>query len=134
MVGLSARSPVYGGSAAPWNLPLSMRLVPFGENRNRFTAEQVNELLDNTGLPFHKELTVNALDSNYSSPEYIADTHRQPHLVNIIRLASNRNVWKKRVQQAQTRKRGAKAIYGQRYKLSAAPDWELPPLSQPIRH
>lgn len=132
-VGLSGRRPLYGAGEAPWNLPLSMRLVPFGENKNSFTARQVNDLMDNVGLPFHNELTVNALDSNYSSPEYIADTHGQPSLVNIARLASNRKVWKKlgREEQAQRRAgnadtRGATAVYGEAYKLNEAGEWGLP--------
>jgi hypothetical protein len=46
-VGLSGRRPLYGAGESPWNLPLSMRLVPFGENKNSFTARQVNDLMDN---------------------------------------------------------------------------------------
>ncbi|MEM7374969.1 MAG: hypothetical protein AAF587_40625 [Bacteroidota bacterium] len=45
------------------------------------------------------------MDSNYSTPEYIVGTHHQPNLVNLIRLASNRNVWKQlsRAEQQQRR-------------------------------
>lgn len=137
VVGLSARCPRYGVSEGPWSLPLSMRLIPYEQNRNSFTARQVNDLLDNPDLPFGTELSVNALDSNYSAPEYITDTHHQPHLVNIIRLASNRNVWKRLTgnQQQQCREsrsdsRGAQAIYGPKYKLSEADQWQLPPDQQ----
>jgi hypothetical protein len=132
-VGLSARQPHYGMSEPPWNLPLSMRLVPFEANRNSFTAHQVNDLLDNEDLDLGKALCVNTLDSQYSSPEYIADTHHQPHLVNIIRFPSNRKVWKglsgeeqQARKQNNTDNRGALAIYGQKYKLSQAEDWDLP--------
>ena len=132
-VGISGRRPLYGTGEAPWNPPLSMRLVPFGENKNNFTARQVNDLMEDGGLPFRNNLTVNALDSNYGSPEYIAGTHSQPNLVNVIRLASNRKAWKKlsREEQEQRRennadKRGADAVYGQAYKLDGAGDWGLP--------
>jgi len=134
VVGLSARTRLYGTSTAPWNLPLSMRLIPFAENRNSFTAKQVNDLLNNKDLPFGNALTVNALDSAYSSPEYIADTYEQENLVNIIRLASNRNVWKKLTVEAQSNRRtsnqdnrGANAIYGKKYQLNKYPDWDNPP-------
>ena len=93
-VGLSARRPMYGISESAWNPPLSMRLVPYGENKNTFTAKQVNDLVENKELPFHNSLTVNTLDSSYCSPEYIVDTYGQDNLVNIIRMPSNRNVWK----------------------------------------
>lgn len=109
-----------------------MGLVPFEESKNTFTARQVNDLLNNEELPFGKKLTVNALDSNYASPEYIADTYTQKNLVNVIRLASNRNVWKKlsREEQADRRKsnkdnRGTDAVYGEKYKLNKAGDWDF---------
>lgn len=133
-VGLSGRRPLHGAGEPPWNPPLSMRLIPCGENRNSFTARQVSDLLDNRELPFHKELTVNALDSNYSSPEYIADTSPHASLVNVIRLASNRNVWRALGPEEQSRrragngdKRGATAVYGEEaYKLSESGQWGLP--------
>jgi len=129
-IGLSCRSPRYGAREPAWNPPLSMRLVPFKENKNSFTARQVNDLLENKGLPFHEELTVNALDSNYSSPEYIGATHHQDNLVNIIRLASNRNVWKqltaeevKAKRAANKDNRGADSVYGEELKLNQVAEW-----------
>ena len=109
-----------------------MRLVPYGENKNSFTAKQVNDLLDNEALPLGDSLTVNTLDSNYSSPEYIAATHGQSSLVNIIRLPSNRNTWKQLTeeqvkQQRENNKdnRGANKVYGAKYKLNQVADWDL---------
>jgi hypothetical protein len=129
-VGLSCRQPHYGLSEPAWNPTLSMRLVPFEGNKNSFTAKQVNELLDNKELPIHGELTVNTLDSNYSSPEYIASTHDQDNLVNIIRLASNRNVWKQltTAEIAAKRKenednRGADSVYGEEFNLGKVEEW-----------
>lgn len=131
-VGLSARCPLYGLSEPAWNLPLNMRLIPAKENKNSFTAKQVNDLLNNEALPFGRELTVNALDSHYASPEYIAGTHGQEHLVNIIRLSSNRNVWKKlsveereERRESNAKQNGAPAIYGEKCKLNEVNDWSL---------
>ncbi|MCP4653451.1 MAG: hypothetical protein GY858_08765 [Candidatus Omnitrophica bacterium] len=132
-VGLNCRRPLYGMREGLWNLPLSMLQIPAAENKNRFTAKQVNRLLDNEELPFGKELTLNALDSNYLSPEYMALTFRQKNLVNVIRLASNRNVWKRmtREEQAERRKsnksnKGTHCIYGEKYKLNQVDNWILP--------
>ena len=131
-VGLSCRKAMYGFSEPPWNLPLSMRLIPSGENKNKFTAEQVNELLNNEDLPMHKSLTVNTLDSGYASPEYIANTHEQKNLINIIRMPSNRNVWKQlsKAEQQERRKsykknKGTNAIYGEVYKLNKFEQWDF---------
>ena len=129
-VGLSCRQFYYGVSEPAWNPPLSMRLVPFAANKNSFTAKQVNDLLDNKELPIHGELTVNTLDSNYSSPEYIASTHGQDNLVNIIRLASNRNVWKQlTVDEVEEKRktnednRGANSVYGAEFNLGKVEEW-----------
>ena len=84
-VGLSMSTNAWLSASPPWNLPLSMELIPFEQNRNSFTAQQVNDLLDCTDLPIGKAMTVNTLDSNYCSPLYIADTYHQTNLVNIIR-------------------------------------------------
>jgi hypothetical protein len=124
-------------SEPAWNPPLNMRLLPYGVNKNSFTAQQVNDLLDNSGLPFGGSLTVNTLDSNYSSPEYIAATHGQSNLVNIIRFPSNRNVWQqleeeqvKQVRQDNRDQRGANRVYGAKYHLSKVADWDLAPGEQ----
>ena len=131
-VGLSSRRPLYGISEPAWNPPLSMRLVPYGVNKNSFTATQVNDLLENKDLPFYNSLTVNALDSSYCSPEYVVGTYGQENLVNIIRSSSNRNVWKQLTpQEVKDRRiknkdnRGANSVYGQEYKLKEVADWNL---------
>lgn len=131
-VGISGRRPMYGISAPAWNPPLSMRLVTYGVNKNTFTARQVNDLFENKDLPFHNSLTVNALDSSYCSPEYVADTYKQADLVNIIRMPTNRNVWKGLTQtEVQARRmdnkmnRGANTVYGSQYKLKEVDQWDM---------
>lgn len=133
VIGLSARRPHYGLSEPAWNLPLSMELVDGSENLNLFTAHQVNDLLNRPELPLGQELSLNALDSKYAHPEYIVNTADQPHLVNVIRLASNRNVWVQLSPEEQAQRRaqnptrkGATAIYGSVYKLSQSQQWDRP--------
>ena len=110
-----------------WNVPLSMKRVGLNENKNEFTAKQVRGLIGNFG---NEQLVVNCLDSNYSSPEYIAGTYETGNLVNIIRLASNRNTWTsvtekegERTKLGKQKKQGAKLIYGTAYKLSESESW-----------
>lgn len=131
-VGLSMSTNAWLSASPPWNLPLSMELLPFDQNRNSFTAKQVNNLLDCINLPIGKSLTVNTLDSNYCSPLYIADTYHQANLVNIIRISSNRNVWTNLdTEQALAHRhsnqdnRGASKVYGDKYKLNQFADWAL---------
>jgi len=37
---LSCRQPFYGANEPSWSPPLSVRLVPFGKNKNSFTASR----------------------------------------------------------------------------------------------
>ena len=106
VIGLSARRPLYGAVEPAWNLPLSSRRVPTDSIKGTFTAQQVVDLLDNKHSGLGKSLVVNTLDSLYGTPEYVADTHDEDQLVNIIRLKSNRNVWSKlTVKEAQQRRK-----------------------------
>lgn len=111
-------------SSSNWNIPLSFRRVALSENKNAFTAIQVKEVLEGIGA---KGLVVNCLDSNYHSPGYIAPTANVPNLVNIIRISCSRNVWGRAIADKKGKggeTRGAKSIYGAKYKLSEAQSWD----------
>lgn len=137
VVGLSCRRPLYGAVEPSWNLPLSSRRVPTDVVKGTFTAEQVVDLLTDKHSGLSDNLIVNALDRHYGTPEYIAGTHQVEQLVNIVRLKSNRNVWRQLSnEQKQERRqknkdnRGANAVYGDQYKLKESEDWELEPDEQ----
>lgn len=132
VVGLSARRPLYGAVEPAWNLPLSTRRVPTDVVKGTFTAEQVMDLLNSRHSPLHKELAVNVLDRQYGTPEYVVGTHDHDKLINIIRLKSNRNVWRQLTpeqveqrRQSNEDKRGANAVYGEQYKLNQSGEWEI---------
>lgn len=134
VIGLSLRRPLYGAAEPPWNLPLSTRRIKTKEVLGTVTAEQVNELLDMEDSSLHNNLVVNALDSNYSTPEYIVDTYENENLVNIIRFANNRNTWHELSEAEQDARRasnddsrGANAVYGEKYNLREVENWDAPP-------
>jgi len=134
VIGLSARRPLYSGVEPPWNLPLSVRRLGTDEVRGTVTAQQVNDLLKSELTPLHDSLVVNALDRQYGTPEYIADTYGNENLVNIIRLKNNRVTWKKISKDEQQARRaansdsrGTDAIYGEKYALKEAEQWDLIP-------
>lgn len=136
-IGLSCRVPMYGISEPAWNPPLSMRLVPADVNKNLYTSQQVNGLLENPDTPLHNSLTVNALDSSYCSPEYVEQTHKHENLINIIRMPSNRNVYPQmgreeivKRRESNQDNRGANMVYGQVHKLSEVNQWDLEPAIQ----
>lgn len=117
-------------SDSSWNIPLSLCKVGLLENKNAFTATQLREVLSEIGRK--GELTINCLDSNYHSPEYIAGTSDLANLVNIIRISSSRNVWGPAVDTIKSggERRGAKAVYGEKYKLSEFQTWNCAPCQE----
>jgi len=132
VIGLSARRPLYGAVEPAWNLPLSIRRVPTGVNKGSFAAQQVSALLENPDTPLGDKLVVNALDRLYGTPEYVAGTHDQTNLVNVIRLKNNRNVWcQLSAQEVEERRknnadqRGANAVFGEKYQLKKVDEWEV---------
>jgi len=134
VIGLSVRRPLYGAVEPAWNLPLSSRRVPPHVVKGTFTAEQVVSLLDNKHSGLGKSMVVNTLDRQYGTPEYVVGTHDKEQLVNIIRLKSNRNVWRKlTIEQVKERRqdnddqRGANAVYGDQYKLNQFDTWQIKP-------
>lgn len=134
VIGLSLRRPLYHAAEPPWNLPLSTRRIKTNEVRGTATAQQVNELLSIEDTPLHNNLVVNALDSNYATPEYIVDTYANDNLVNIIRFANNRSTWHELSKSEQEARRasnndsrGADAIYGEKYNLREVEQWDDAP-------
>ena len=131
-IGISTRRPLYGVAEPAWNLPLSTRRLPTDAVKGTFTAQQVVDLLSQPQTPLHNELVVNTLDRQYGTPEYVTGTHQMDQLVSIIRLKSNRNVWRSLTdEQVQQRRqsnddqRGADAVFGEKYKLNESDQWDL---------
>lgn len=129
---MNLRKRVIGISTPGWNPPLDMQIVPLGKNKNAYTAEQVAGVLRREQGVFGEKLVVNDLDCDYCSPEYIAGVSGQKGLVNIVRIACNRNVWKEvsAEEQAANRakhktNRGAALRYGQAYNLRDYGQWDI---------
>jgi hypothetical protein len=53
-------------SAPPWVVPLSLRRVTTQETKRSIGVQQVNLLLNDQTLPFHQQLFVQVVDSEYS--------------------------------------------------------------------
>ncbi len=58
-------------SAPPWVVPLSLRRVTTQETKLSIGVQQVNLLLNDQTLPFHQQLCVQVVDSEYSVVSYL---------------------------------------------------------------
>jgi hypothetical protein len=83
------------GQSPSWVVPLSVRRVATSEDKELVGAAQINALLDDEAAPWAGELVVVVGDSRYSKPEYLHAVHQDhPNLVSIVRLRSNRTLYR----------------------------------------
>jgi len=109
----------------PWVVPLSCQRVKPDESKTVVGAKQIGELLGDEKLPFHKQLTVEVGDSDYSQPAYLAANREQEHLLSVVRCRGNRTLYRQRSRSA-TETGGAPGYYGTPFKLKDPVTWYEP--------
>jgi len=87
VIGLSARE-----NDVSWNLPLTMLKVPFTMKSNEFAAKQLENIVTNKEL-FENDTFICTSDSAYCNKKFTHPTYRFTNVINIARIASNRNVY-----------------------------------------
>jgi hypothetical protein len=119
------------GVSDSWVLPLLTARVPTSQDKEMVGGRQIDALLDDPQLPFGRDLSVEAVDSSYSKPDYLHGHRRHPNLVTLARAKSNHTFY----HQFQPEPNAAKSAghpkwYGDPFKLPdnekrAAPDETL---------
>ncbi len=104
-----------------WNPPISMQRIPSDQNTAKFSAKQLEVILQDKELPFFSQLSVTAADSHYCNPYFVGNLYQHENLVQIVRIAANRNVYKP-YQGEQNEGAGPKKRYGEKYNLSNLTD------------
>ncbi len=109
----------------PWVVPLSVRRVASSRDRELVGADQVQSLLTDKHLPFHKGLCVEVGDTSYSKRAYLTAHRSLPNLVTIARLRSNRVFYRAYAGDDEPRK-GHPRWYGDRFALGDPETWHPP--------
>ena len=111
-----------------WVVPLSVQRVDSESLETVVGAEQLKRLMADTELPFHKELTVNAADSKYSTRQYVSQINEVDNLVNIVRSASNRVFYQSPPARPDGEKKPAHrpTWYGEKFDLKKPDTWPTP--------
>lgn len=110
----------------PWVVPLQMRRVSSEETATEVAAEQVEALMTDPSLPFHKALSVHVADSAYSAVRFLGQTEEHPNLVNVVRPRGNRVFYHQPPAVEGKRKRGHPRWYGSRFDLKDSSTWGEP--------
>lgn len=121
---LQASSPQ--ASAPPWVVPLSLRRVTTQETKGSVGVQQVNLLLNDQTLPFHQQLCVQVVDSEYSVVSYLGETTEHENLVTIARVRSNRVFYGTPAPRPASPSKGHPTWYGERFDLKAPDTWKKP--------
>lgn len=114
------------GHAAPWLIPLSVRRVPSDQKGSDIGIAQLNDLLDDNGLRFGQELTVQVGDSEYSSKSFLGQLAQRKNLVNVVRIRSNRNLYRSTLPKDIEKTRGHPQWYANAFKFHAPDTWGAP--------
>ena len=115
--------------SSSWVLPLLTKRVTTAEDKELVGAGQIEQLLQDTELPFAQELTVEVLDSSYSKPTYLHAQRKFPTLVTVVRVRGNRTFYRQYVPPAaelEHPERGHPTWYGEPFSLAAPETWPEP--------
>jgi hypothetical protein len=113
-------------SAPPWVVPLSLRRVTTQETKRSVGVQQVKLLLNDQTLPFHQQLCVQVVDSEYSVASYLGEMAEHENLVTIARVRSNRVFYKIPPPRPASPSRGHPIWYGARFDLKDSGTWKEP--------
>lgn len=114
------------GLSGSWLAPLMTQRVATAADKALVGAGQIAALLRDNKLPFRHRLCVEVADSGYSKPEYLAANRDHRNLVSIVRVRSNRVLYRQPVAQAGKGKRGHPTWYGEPFRLQDATTWPPP--------
>lgn len=118
--------PEKGPTDPPWVVPLSMRRVESQQTGPTVGATQMQVLLSDARLPFHKQLCVEVADSAYSGAPFLGRVASYDNLVTIARLRGNRSLYRQAQPQPQPRPQGHPTWYGDVFALKDPTTWGVP--------
>ena len=109
-----------------WVVPLMNKRVATDEDKELVGADQVDALLKDPALPFHRELCVEVGDTGYSKPAYLHANRHHSNLVTIARARGNRTFYRSSVPSAGKASPGHPTWYGDPFSLKDPASWHEP--------
>ncbi len=109
----------------PWGVPLSCERAPAEKRKSEVGKEQIDALLSDPQMPFHGQLVVEVVDSDYARPDYLAAHRKHPNLVTMVRARSNWVFYRQKERRA-AETGGAPGHYGTAFGLRDPATWQAP--------
>ena len=111
---------------SPWTIPLDISRVSTASTSNQKGLEQLNAVLTNPQLGWGKELCVTAVDSAYSTKQFLAPLQEHQNLVIIARSRSNRVFYQSPAKSETPVGKGHPLWYGPKFDLKDPDTWSEP--------
>jgi hypothetical protein len=116
-----------------WLVPLTTERVATTDDKELVGAVQIETLLNDRTLPFHKNLCVDVGDSSYSKAAYLGSplgpNRHHPNLVTLARVRSTRTFYQQPCvcnKDETVKKRGHPTWYGAPFSLQDPATWHSP--------
>lgn len=108
----------------PWAPSLSSRRIPSERTAADVAVEQLWDVMEEKDAPWAGQLVVCVVDSGYGNAPFLADAAKEPDLVTIVRLRSNRVLYN--LPQPDPDRKGRPPWYGERFDLRDEATWTEP--------
>jgi len=112
----------------PWVAPLAIQRVGSQENKELVGAQQIDQLMSDRELPFHRALCAEVEDSAYCKPEFLHANRKHSNLVTITRVRTHRTFYRQVIESDPSGEagKGHPTWYGDPFRLSDATTWFTP--------
>jgi DDE superfamily endonuclease len=111
---------------AAWAVPLSGERVSLTQSGTDVASEQIQSVMSDSSLPWHKKLCVLVGDTAYSQRSFLFEQSKHKNLVVIARVRSNRIFYQSPLVDVSQKKPGCPKKYGERFDLADAETWHQP--------
>lgn len=108
----------------PWAPALSSRRIPSERTPADVGVEQLWDVMEEKDMPWTGQLVACVIDSGYGNASFLADAAKEPDLVTIARMRSNRVVYHS--PRPDPDRKGRPPWYGERFNLGEAATWTEP--------
>ena len=109
-----------------WVVPLMTQRVATTDDKELVGAAQIDVLLQDRQLPFHRSLCVEVGDTSYSKPAYLHAHRHHPQLVTIARARSTRTFYRQVGDEGPENGRGHPTWFGAAFRLKDPATWQAP--------
>lgn len=110
--------------SSSWLVPLMTRRVATSDDKELVGAGQIDALMRDRRLPFHRSLCVDVGDTSYSKPEYLHANRHHENLITIARVRRTRIFYRSPTNEVTDKGPGHPTWFGDEFRLPDRATWQ----------